>query len=59
MLAVFSVLLEESDEKKIMDICLDGFHDSIRVTSILGMNTERDAFVSTLAKFTSLALLSK
>jgi brefeldin A-inhibited guanine nucleotide-exchange protein len=57
MLAVFSVLLEESDEKQICDLCIDGFTDSIKVCGYYAMNVERNAFVSSLSKFTSLATI--
>jgi brefeldin A-inhibited guanine nucleotide-exchange protein len=57
MLAVFSVLLEESEEKKIADLCLEGFKNSIKISAHFDMHTERDAFVSTLGKFTSLSNL--
>lgn len=37
-----------------MDACLDGFRNAIAVVSIFGMDMEKDAFVSSLAKFTLL-----
>jgi brefeldin A-inhibited guanine nucleotide-exchange protein len=54
MLAVFSVLLEESDDFKIIDLCIEGFAYSIKITGHYNMQIERDAFVSSLSKFTSL-----
>ena len=51
-LAVFSVLLEESEDMKIIELCIEGFKYAIRISGFYHMNTERDAFVSSLAKFT-------
>jgi len=51
-LAVFSVLLEESDDPKITELCIEGFMNSIKVTGFYQMHVERDAFVSSLSKFT-------
>ncbi|KAJ3033191.1 Brefeldin A-inhibited guanine nucleotide-exchange protein 2 [Rhizophlyctis rosea] len=42
-------------EPKIADLCLQGFGGSIRIASIFRMETERDAFVSSLAKLTGLS----
>ncbi|EFJ24773.1 hypothetical protein SELMODRAFT_173646 [Selaginella moellendorffii] len=54
MLAAFSVPLEKSEDEVITFQCLEGFRYAIRVTSIMSMRTERDAFVTSLAKFTYL-----
>jgi brefeldin A-inhibited guanine nucleotide-exchange protein len=51
-LAVFSVLLEESDDPKITELCIEGFMHAIKISGFYSMNTERDAFVSSLSKFT-------
>ena len=51
-LAVFSVLLEESDDNKITDLCIEGFMHAIKISGFYSMDTERDAFVSSLQKFT-------
>ena len=51
-LAVYSVLLEESDDNKICDLCIEGFMHAIKITGFYSMDTERDAFVSSLSKFT-------
>ncbi|KAJ3056406.1 Brefeldin A-inhibited guanine nucleotide-exchange protein 2 [Rhizophlyctis rosea] len=42
-------------EPKVADLCLQGFGGSIRIASIFRMETERDAFVSSLAKLTGLS----
>ena len=54
MLAAFSVLLETSNESKIVDLCLMGFKCAIRVSSIFYMEVTRNAFITSLAKFTHL-----
>ncbi|XP_057531802.1 brefeldin A-inhibited guanine nucleotide-exchange protein 2 [Amaranthus tricolor] len=54
MLAAFSVPLDQSDDELIISLCLDGFRYAIHVTSVMSMKTHRDAFVTSLAKFTSL-----
>lgn len=56
-LVSFSVLLEENEDVKILGLCLEGFSFGIRLTSIFNMNTEREAWVVSLAKFTSLTSL--
>ncbi|KAE9617807.1 hypothetical protein Lal_00046754 [Lupinus albus] len=53
-LAAFSVPLDRSDDKVVIALCLEGFRRAIHVTSIMSMKTQRDAFVTSLAKFTSL-----
>jgi len=53
-LAVFSVLLEESDDPKITELCIEGFMHAIKIAGFYAMNTERDAFVSSLSKFTQI-----
>uniref|UniRef100_A0A1D1XSQ5 Brefeldin A-inhibited guanine nucleotide-exchange protein 2 n=1 Tax=Anthurium amnicola TaxID=1678845 RepID=A0A1D1XSQ5_9ARAE len=54
MLAAFSVPVEQSDDDVIISHCLDGFRYAIHVTAVMSMKTHRDAFVTSLAKFTSL-----
>ncbi|KNA06719.1 hypothetical protein SOVF_178450 [Spinacia oleracea] len=54
MLAAFSVPLDRSDDEEIISLCLDGFRYAIHVTSVMSLKTHRDAFVTSLAKFTSL-----
>lgn len=52
--AAFSVLLETSEDPKIIDLCLLGFKCAIRVSSLFYMETPRNMFVSSLFKFTHL-----
>ncbi|KAK9667084.1 hypothetical protein RND81_14G231700 [Saponaria officinalis] len=54
MLAAFSMTLDQSDDKLATSECLLGFRYSVHVTTVLGMQTQRDAFVTSLAKFTYL-----
>lgn len=54
MLAAFSVPLDQSDDEVVICLCLEGYRCAIHVTSIMSMKTHRDAFVTSLAKFTSL-----
>jgi len=54
MLAAFSVPLDQSDDEVIISQCLEGFRYAIHVTAVMSMKTQRDAFVTSLAKFTSL-----
>ncbi|ESW06891.1 hypothetical protein PHAVU_010G085000 [Phaseolus vulgaris] len=54
MLAAFSVPLDQSDDEVVISLCLEGFRHAIHVTSVMSMKTHRDAFVTSLAKFTSL-----
>ncbi|KAH6823334.1 SEC7-like guanine nucleotide exchange family protein [Perilla frutescens var. hirtella] len=54
MLAAFSVTLDQSDDKEATSQCLQGFRYAVHVTAIMGMQTQRDAFVTTVAKFTYL-----
>ncbi|KAK3285829.1 hypothetical protein CYMTET_6580 [Cymbomonas tetramitiformis] len=54
MLAAFSLPMEESDDPHTVALCLDGFRYAIHIASVLNMETLRDAFVTSLTKFTLL-----
>ncbi|KAL2536490.1 Brefeldin A-inhibited guanine nucleotide-exchange protein 2 [Forsythia ovata] len=54
MLAAFSVPLDQSNDGLVIAQCLEGFRHAIHVTAAVSMKTHRDAFVTSLAKFTSL-----
>eukprot|EP01043_Picozoa_sp_COSAG02_P012266 COSAG02_NODE_471_length_21662_cov_70.510040_18_plen_1581_part_00 len=54
LLAAFSVIMEEVDDPRIIDLVLKGFSAAVHIASTFFMDVERDAFVSTLAKFTLL-----
>ncbi|GER55212.1 guanine nucleotide exchange family protein [Striga asiatica] len=48
------VTLDQSDDKEATSQCLQGFRHAVHVTAMMGMQTQRDAFVTTVAKFTNL-----
>ncbi|PRQ25137.1 hypothetical protein RchiOBHm_Chr6g0280331 [Rosa chinensis] len=54
MLAAFSVTLNQSDDRLATAQCLLGFRHTIHVTTLMGMQTQRDAFVTSMAMFTYL-----
>ena len=54
LLAAFSVIMEEVDDPRIIELVLTGFEAAVHIASTFFMDVERDAFVSTLAKFTLL-----
>ncbi|KAI3701044.1 hypothetical protein L2E82_45687 [Cichorium intybus] len=54
MLAAFSVPLDKSDDVIVSTQCLEGFRHAIHLTAAMSMKTHRDAFVTSLAKFTCL-----
>ncbi len=45
---------ETTDDAKVVELCLDGFKHAIHCSGVLGMTTERAAFVTTLCNFTTL-----
>lgn len=53
-LAGISGPLQESDDVEVVERCLEGFRDAIKIVSLFGLELERNAFVTTLAKFTFL-----
>ncbi|KIY73726.1 Sec7-domain-containing protein [Cylindrobasidium torrendii FP15055 ss-10] len=53
-LAGLSGPLQETDDMEIVELCLDGFKSAIRVVCFFDLELERNAFVTTLAKFTFL-----
>ncbi|KAJ4963958.1 hypothetical protein NE237_023897 [Protea cynaroides] len=54
MLAAFSVTLDQSDDNTATFQSLQGFRHAVHVTAVMGMQTQRDAFVTSVAKFTFL-----
>ncbi|KAJ4758279.1 Brefeldin A-inhibited guanine nucleotide-exchange protein 1 [Rhynchospora pubera] len=54
LMAAFSVTLDCSDDRAAVAQCLLGFRGAIHVTAVLRMQTQRDAFVTSVAKFTYL-----
>jgi brefeldin A-inhibited guanine nucleotide-exchange protein len=59
MLATLSVLVELHDEPESVEQCMAGFKHCIRIATHLDMGTERDAVVSSLAKFTYLTTIKE
>ncbi|URD90555.1 hypothetical protein MUK42_27967 [Musa troglodytarum] len=54
LLATFSVTLEEGDNKPRVILCMEGFRAGIHLTRVLGMDTMRYAFLTSLVRFTFL-----
>ena len=54
-LAVFSTLLETTDDLMIADICLQGFIHAIRISGHFEMDEIRENFVSSLATLTNIS----
>eukprot|EP01051_Picozoa_sp_SAG22_P015749 SAG22_NODE_2106_length_3005_cov_1.999656_4_plen_265_part_00 len=60
LLAAFSVIMENNwTEDHVIRHCLAGFRHSIHIAAAFGMEVERDAFVSSLTKFTQLHTADK
>eukprot|EP00434_Breviolum_minutum_P017330 symbB.v1.2.015297.t1/scaffold1134.1/size135964/9 len=58
-LATLAVLLEMQDSPQSIELCIEGFKHCIRIAARFDMDTERDAFVSSLAKFTYLTTIKE
>ncbi|KAM1605801.1 hypothetical protein PS2_026498 [Malus domestica] len=54
LLATFSVSMEEGENKSRVVLCMEGFKAGIHITHVLGMNTMRYAFLTSLVRFTFL-----
>ncbi|CAL9152609.1 unnamed protein product [Musa hybrid cultivar] len=54
VMAAFCVMLDQSDDKSATAQCLQGFRYAEHVTSVMHMQTQRDAFVTSVAKVTYL-----
>jgi brefeldin A-inhibited guanine nucleotide-exchange protein len=54
-LAVFSVVLDETEDPIIADLCLQGFMHAIRISGHFEIHDVRNAFVSSLSKFTQVS----
>nr|XP_011461220.1 PREDICTED: brefeldin A-inhibited guanine nucleotide-exchange protein 5 [Fragaria vesca subsp. vesca] len=54
LLATFSVTMEEGDNKSRIVLCMEGFKAGIHITHVLGMDTMRYAFLTSLVRFTFL-----
>ncbi|KAK4784611.1 hypothetical protein SAY86_018979 [Trapa natans] len=54
LLATFSVTMEEGENKPMFVNCMEGFKAGIHITHVLGMDTMRYAFLTSLVRFTFL-----
>ncbi|GAB2263622.1 hypothetical protein Droror1_Dr00025756 [Drosera rotundifolia] len=54
LLATFSVIMEEGENKPKVLLCMEGFRAGIHITHVLGMDTMRYAFLTSLVRFTFL-----
>lgn len=54
LLATFSVTMEEGENKPRVVLCMEGFKAGIHITYVLGMDTMRYAFLTSLVRFTFL-----
>ncbi|KAJ9168124.1 hypothetical protein P3X46_019686 [Hevea brasiliensis] len=54
LLATFSVTMEEGDNKPRVILCMEGFKAGIHIAHVLGMDTMRYAFLTSLVRFTFL-----
>ncbi|XP_008242137.1 PREDICTED: brefeldin A-inhibited guanine nucleotide-exchange protein 5 [Prunus mume] len=54
LLATFSVTMEEGENKSRVVLCMEGFKAGIHITHVLGMDTMRYAFLTSLVRFTFL-----
>lgn len=50
LLATLAVLMEEGDNKARVSVCMEGFKAGIHITHVLGMDTMRYAFLTTLLR---------
>ncbi|OCH90953.1 hypothetical protein OBBRIDRAFT_887302 [Obba rivulosa] len=53
-LAGISGPLQETDDLEVVELCLEGFKNAIKIVCFFDLELERNAFVTTLAKFTFL-----
>ena len=53
-LAGLSGPLQNTDDMEVVELCLEGFKNAIKIVCFFDLELERNAFVTTLAKFTFL-----
>jgi brefeldin A-inhibited guanine nucleotide-exchange protein len=53
-LAGLSGPLQDTDDLEVVELCLDGFKSAIKIVCFFDLDLERNAFVTTVAKFTFL-----
>lgn len=54
LLAAFSVIMEDSDYKPHVALCMEGFRLGVQLTRVLRMETMRNAFLTSMVRLTSL-----
>ncbi|KAL3650082.1 Brefeldin A-inhibited guanine nucleotide-exchange protein 5 [Castilleja foliolosa] len=54
LLATFAVTMGEIDNKPRIGLCMEGFKEGIHITHVLGMDTMRYAFLTSLIRYTFL-----
>ncbi|KAI0239600.1 guanine nucleotide exchange protein for ADP-robosylation factor [Massospora cicadina] len=60
LIAALSQIFEEAHDAgdgEAVQLCLEGFSGAIRISSLYGLEIERNAFLSSLVKFTSLNMI--
>jgi len=57
-LAAFSIGIQDSDDQKVIDLCLNGIRCAIRIACLFNLELERDAYMQALARFTLLTATS-
>lgn len=58
-LAAISGPMQETEDMSAIILCLDGFKNAIKIAGLFDLELERDAYLSTVAKFTYLSNLSE
>lgn len=51
-MAIFSMLIEKTNEEQVINLCIEAFMHSIKICGYFDLKTEREALVSSFAKFT-------
>ncbi|KAL9165509.1 hypothetical protein ABFS82_06G175400 [Erythranthe guttata] len=51
LLAIFAVTMGEIDNKPRVGLCMEGFREGIHITHVLGMDTMRYAFLTSLIRY--------
>ena len=58
-LATFSLMLENSDDPQLVELCLKGYRLGIRTASLLQMDLEAESFVTSISRFTLLGTMKE
>ena len=57
-LAAFSITLQDTDDQRLIELCLNGIRCALRLACIFHLELERDAYIQALARFTLLQTTS-